>query len=182
VLLDSAEVDEKLPGGFAQAVENYRRALNLLAPLRTSDPNNLRNHSMAADIGLRLAHALTRSGDGRGAAQAAMASLEISKNLAERPAAAPWQFGDYADALLHADPAAVRNPAIAAKYAQLAVDATHGRDPRFLELLAEGEFGSGHPQEAATNQQKALDLATDAEDKTRMADRLKKYRAAGGRK
>jgi thiol-disulfide isomerase/thioredoxin len=73
-----------------------------------------------------------------------------------------------------------RNPALALKLAQAAVEVSGGKDAGALETCARALFDSGKPMEAVAAQRRALTLATDKDRKAEMEQALKLYQAKTG--
>lgn len=71
----------------------------------------------------------------------------------------------------------VRDPPEALALARVAVDLTSGRDPAYLDTLAEALFANGQPREALEVEMRAQALAPDA---PYIAPQIEKFRRAGG--
>ena len=176
LLLDYGQVQERIPGALTGAIECYRRAWDLLTPLREGDRNNVMMQDMGADAALRLGRTLAQAGQREQAAKAVAQAFDIYKYLMEQPGSAPWLNAEYADVLLHVDPPEKRNPALALKYAQVASDAEQGKNPKYLDLLAEAYFRTGQRKQAVETEQRALDLMPpDSADRQEFEKRLKQF-------
>jgi non-specific serine/threonine protein kinase/serine/threonine-protein kinase len=177
-LLDYGHFQEKLSAGVSGAIESYGEAVALLTPLQQMQKNNVRLQQMFADAGLRLGWVLARDKQPEKAAKVSVIALEALKALAEREGAKATWHSDYARALLDAEPAALRQPRIALQHAKLASDAEHGKNPKYLDLMAEAYYRGGQQQEAVAVEEQALRLAQPGSgDWSEFDQRLKRYRA-----
>jgi thiol-disulfide isomerase/thioredoxin len=68
-----------------------------------------------------------------------------------------------------------RDLSLALQLAKLANDATKGQDPNVLDTYARALFDSGKPAEAAREQKKAVDLATEEDQKAEFSKTLRQY-------
>ncbi len=176
VLNEAGHVEERIRGGAVGAIESYQRAVDLLATELDADPNDQRTHRMAADFGLQLGRMLSQTGRNRQAVKASSRALDILKGVAERSPAPP-QYAEYAEALLEVEPASLRNPAAALRYAQSASDSANGKNAEYLRLLAEAHFQSGHVDAALDAAGKALALLpAGAPERAPIERRLQEFR------
>lgn len=70
-----------------------------------------------------------------------------------------------------------RDPALALKLAQAAHAATGGKDPGVLDTYARALFDTGKTAEAIQQQQRAIQLTTDADKREELEATLKRYQA-----
>jgi hypothetical protein len=75
-----------------------------------------------------------------------------------------------------------RNAALALKLAQMAFDASAGKDASVLDTYARALFDNGKVTEAVQRQQRALELTADADKKAELEKSLARYQAGVGAK
>jgi hypothetical protein len=111
--------------------------------------------------------------------------LAIAKELAKREDATPDELSEYAETFLTCEPADLREPATALRYAKEAAAKSGGADSENLDILAEAYFQNRDPARAVETERKALSLlpAVNAQDpispvRQRLQNQLAKFRAA----
>lgn len=93
-----------------------------------------------------------------GSLELAQKGVAILTEVAERPDALAYQLFDAANGLTHVEPANLRQPALAVKYAERIVEDTEGRNPEFLLTLAEAYRADGQAEKARETAKKGLAL------------------------
>jgi hypothetical protein len=68
------------------------------------------------------------------------------------------------------------NPKLALKFAQVAFEATSGKDPDILDTYARAFFDNGNAAEPAKQQQRAIDLTPGKDKKAELEAALKQYK------
>ena len=177
-LLDYGRMLENLRNRRRDAIETYGQAVEALAHVQAIQKDNVRVQQMFADAGLRLGRVLAADKQPEKAARASSAALDALRGLAEGPKAKATWRSDYARALLDVEPAALRQPAIALQQARLASDAEQGKNPKYLDLMAEACYRDGQQQEAVEMEEQALRLVkANSDDWVEFDQHLKRYRA-----
>lgn len=82
--------------------------------------------------------------------------------------------------LLTDDNIKTRNLALALKLAQVAFDASSGKDPGVLDTYARALFDNGKAAEAVAQQKRAIELTTEKDRKAEMEQSLKLYQSKAG--
>ena len=178
-------------GAYGEAVESYRRALELapddarahydlalaldgLGDRRRRRTARARGRTRAALRGAQLA--LARARLARGDRSAAAASLRTSPR--REPDSAQLHIELAQLDLASGDPRAL---AEALEHARAASHASGGRDPSVLHTLAAAEWSSGLRPDALATQARAVELAASGaspELRARLAEQLELYRQA----
>jgi len=150
---------ERAAGIFAEAGANRKadaaNALRVLSEQRTLleevlliEPNTANWESklgvVLIDMG-RQQRALRRP---QGSVDLARKGIAILKVAAGRPNAQAYQLFDAANGLMTAEPADLREPALAVKYAERIVEMSSRRNPEFLLTLANAYRAAGRPAKA----------------------------------
>jgi len=81
---------------------------------------------------------MKKIGDHANAEKAAAEALELERAVAERPAAGPFEWNEYANGLVKADFASLKQPAKALDLALRAAHGTKESDPIILDTLGLG--------------------------------------------
>jgi hypothetical protein len=136
------------------AQNRYREAVSLLRDLRTGDPANERLRSVLTFVLLRQTPTLLRAGDLEAATESALEGLALLRAQATRPTAGPTDQNEYASWLLTCEPARLRDPVTALRFARLAV--AKSRTPVYLDTLALALFQTGNRAEAVRTAEEAL--------------------------
>lgn len=134
----------------------YQEAVDILEGLYAADQANLRLRSVLSFTLMRRSEVLMqlkREGDARASTSR---SLSLLRAQADRPEAGPTDKNEYASALLTCQPASLRRPAEALRYAQAAVTASS--TPVYLDTLAMAHFQNGEHQRAIDTIEEALAL------------------------
>jgi eukaryotic-like serine/threonine-protein kinase len=179
--LSEAQVATKnLPG----AVDSFRRAIVLVSELCEAHPTNLGRKAQLAEGLVSFGQLLTQAGHTEEARRETSRGLEMQRGLAEAPGATQDEVLTYANQLLTCEPAQLRDPATALRFAQRAagVDA---KDPNVLNLLASAYFAVGDPTHAVATEEQALallrerpDAASSSSFEKQIALNLEKYKKA----
>jgi eukaryotic-like serine/threonine-protein kinase len=139
------------------AVESFRHAILLVSELSEADPANTERRAQLAEGLVSFGQLLTQAGDAEEARRATARGLEIQRSLAEAPGATEDELLTYANLLLTCEPAQLRDPATALRFAQRAAG-TDGNDPSSLDVLAAAYFAAGNPTQAVATEEKALSI------------------------
>jgi tetratricopeptide (TPR) repeat protein len=107
---------------------------------------------------MKMSDQMKKIGDHANAEKAAAQALELERAVAERPAAGPFEWNEYANGLVKADFASLKQPAKALDLALRAADGTKESDPIILDTLAWAYFQSGDSPAAIRTERKALIL------------------------
>jgi tetratricopeptide (TPR) repeat protein/predicted Ser/Thr protein kinase len=83
-----------------------------------------------------------------GSLELAQKGLAMLKDLARRPDVQAYQLFDAVNGLITVEPSQLREPNLAAQYAERIVDASSHRNPEFLLTLAESYRTAGQPAKA----------------------------------
>jgi hypothetical protein len=127
-----------------------------------------------------LAGLWPQAGEREGALRASSRALDVLRELADRKGDSLRPCVDYAEALLQVEPASLRNPALALKYARMASAGAHDGDPEYLDLVAKAQYQTGRPLAALATAEHAMALLpADSPERPRLEEHLKQYRAAG---
>jgi tetratricopeptide (TPR) repeat protein/predicted Ser/Thr protein kinase len=93
-----------------------------------------------------------------GSMELAQKGIAILKEVASRPGAQSYQLFDAANGLITVEPAELREPALALKYAQRTVEMSSRRNPEFLLTLADAYRAAGQPARARAAAEEGLAL------------------------
>jgi tetratricopeptide (TPR) repeat protein/predicted Ser/Thr protein kinase len=142
----------------ANAVKVLSEQQSLLEKILLLEPHNANWESklgvVLIDIG-RQQRALQRPERSMELAQKGLAML---KEVTQRPDVQAYQLFDAANGLITAEPAALREPALAVKYAERIVEMSSHRNPEFLLTLANAYRAAGQPSKARAAAQEGLAL------------------------
>lgn len=121
------------------------------------------------DIG-RQQRALHRES---GSLEVAQKGLAMLKEIAQRPDAQSYQLFDAANGLITVEPASLREPALAVKYAERIVEGSFYHNPEFLLTLAEAYRADGQTAKARAAAKTGLGLLPP-ETSTTVMSRVRK--------
>jgi serine/threonine protein kinase/tetratricopeptide (TPR) repeat protein len=93
--------------------------------------------------------------------------IAMSRNLATKPGADPGAKSAFAWLLLNCEPAPMRDPETALRFAREADQMTGHRDPDYLDTLALAYFANGQPDLALETSKRALDLLPQGSERLR---------------
>ena len=89
-------------------------------------------------------------------------------------------LGEYADAVLRAEPVELLGAGVALHYAQLASSSVNDRNPTYSGLVAQAEYQLGRSAEAMLTAQKALGLLlAGSAGREQLQRHIAEYRAGG---
>jgi tetratricopeptide (TPR) repeat protein len=145
-------------GDLAGAMAAYGKVVDIIEALSGADPNNIERRSQLSEMLVIVGGLLARTGQNEEARKQTSRGLAIARQLADQQHATPGQVNTCALALLTAEPADLRNPLAALRYATRAVEMTKGADPGFLDTQAEAYFAGGAVARAIETEEKALSL------------------------
>ena len=142
----------------AGALAKYQRAMEILDRLSTKDPDNVlvqgRDSVMHIFVGQTLAE-MGRIGEAR---IVSARGLAIAKELGNREDTTPDELSEYAESFLTCEPADLREPATALRFAKESAAKSGGADSENLDVLADAYFQSHDTAHALETEQKALSL------------------------
>jgi tetratricopeptide (TPR) repeat protein len=165
----------RVPARHGEALAALQEAVNLGSLMPSEELGDTKEEGEAE---VRIGQLLMQQGQTDEARKRSLAGLAIMRRLAEPADAAPLFRGLYAWALLHAEPRDLRSPETALLHAQAASDAAHGRDVKYLDLLAEAYNQAGHAQQAVTLERQVLALLPDPADRVDYERNLNRFQAA----
>lgn len=150
-------------GETEQSLAYARKAQKLFEAMIAREPKALHVRRQTAWNLIQLGKMLARTGQSEEARQHTRRAQEILKEVADWPETIGLYINEYVSSLLSCEPADMRDPAIALKYAKLAVELTRSNDPNILKTLALAYQLTGDQTLAAETAQKALALIPPAE-------------------
>ena len=171
--------DEDNAGGIA----NYQRATEILERLSAAEPGNVVVRGRLGEILVMLGQSQAIDGKPAAARPNTIRGLKITRELAERPEATADDLSEYATHFIECEPADLREPVTALKYAKQSID-KGGSGPEYEDILARAYFLSGDVAQAISIEQKILaSLPTAAEQpvsplRTRIERQLTKFKTS----
>ncbi len=145
-------------GDRAGAMETYSKAVASMHTLMSIDPSDNKAPAGLALALTRMATEMSKAGDLENAAKAGSEALELMRVVAERPGAGPYEWNDYANALLKTDVESLRQPVKALELALHATGVTKEPNAMFLDTLAWAYFQTGDRPSAIRTERQALTL------------------------
>jgi eukaryotic-like serine/threonine-protein kinase len=142
----------------AGAMAAYSKAVASMQMLLSIDPSDAKAPFALAFALMKMSDQMKKIGDHANAEKAAAQALELERAVAERPAAGPFEWNEYANGLVKADFASLKQPAKALDLALRAAHGTKESDPIILDTLAWAYFQSGDSPAAIRTERKALIL------------------------
>ena len=142
----------------AAAMATYSKAAASMQTLISIDPSDSK-----APAGLALALAnmsleMKKVGDITNAEKASREAIELTRVVAEKPGAGPYEWNLYANTMLKSEIESLRQPAKALELALRATRSTKDSNATFLDTLAWAYFRNGDTVSAIRTERKALDL------------------------
>ncbi len=147
-------VTQLLLGREVEALSSNARAIQLFDALLAADGANVRAQSLLSFVLLRQGPVLVRTGRTTDAAASTRRGLAMLRAQADRPGASAGALNDYASWLLTCEPAALRDPATALRFARRAADVQ--RQPMTLDTLALAQYHTGDVRRALETGRAAL--------------------------
>jgi eukaryotic-like serine/threonine-protein kinase len=176
-LRQAGELLETVPSMQKAAMDCYRMVLNHFAEIESVDPGNLRRQELTAEVSLRLGRLLAVNGSRDEGRRVSARGLQLARELAERPEPTPRQVSFYAEALLRVEPVELKEPETALREAARASEAVAGRNPTYLDLMAEAHYQAGRKADAVALGERALALTpADSAMRKQLLRHLEKYR------
>ncbi|HEX6972852.1 MAG TPA: protein kinase [Vicinamibacterales bacterium] len=157
--LANVYVDRKQP---ALASEALGRAITELDALARADPANARIRTELSYMLNQRVRILMGSGRTAEAHADATRALGLLRAGTEQPGAAGEAFNEYAWALVSTEVEDLRNPGLALKYANLAIERAGSPNPVYLHTLGWAHFRLGHTDEAVRTLERALETLPPA--------------------
>jgi non-specific serine/threonine protein kinase/serine/threonine-protein kinase len=142
----------------AGAMETYSKAVASMQTLMSIDPSDSKAPAGLALALTRMAAEMKKIGDLANAKKAGSEAIELMRAVAERPGAGPYEWNDYANALMKSEIESLRQPAKALELALRATRATKESNPTFLDTLAWAYFRNGDAPSAIRTERQALSL------------------------
>ncbi len=105
-------------------------------------------------------------------------ALSVARKAAEGPTASAGAKNSYAWDLLTSEPADLRDPQEALKYALEANEMTNHKVPSHLDTLALAYHRTGQTDTAIETQRKAISLLPEGESRAGYEERLEEFEAA----
>jgi tetratricopeptide (TPR) repeat protein len=155
----------------AAAIENYRKAVDIIEKVAAADPHNLQRQSELSDGLVTLGSTLAQAGRKTEARRYTERGLALERRLAEMPESSPVEVKRYASALLDCEPKDLQDPAQALRLARRADTMTKSSDPEILDLLARAYYRSGNSTDAIATEEKALALFGPSENEEASGNR-----------
>jgi eukaryotic-like serine/threonine-protein kinase len=154
-----------LPEEGANRMEDAASALKVLSEQRSLLEQVLRVEPQNANWESKLGVVLIDVGRQKRTLQRPEGSMELAqqglamlKDVARRPDVQAYQLFDVANGLITAEPAELREPALAVKYAERIVETSFHRNPEFLLTLARAYRAAGQPAKARAAAKEGLAL------------------------
>jgi tetratricopeptide (TPR) repeat protein len=164
-----------------EAVDSFQQALQLTETLVAEDPKNTEyKRDLHITLG-RLADALYAAGKKQEARRATERALQVLRPMVDAPGASDYEIYQYCWLMLTTPFRDLRAPSLARHYAEQLVQATAGKDPNTLDLLARALAGAGDYPRAVETESKALALLppNSASDlRTELEKNLTDFRAS----
>jgi non-specific serine/threonine protein kinase/serine/threonine-protein kinase len=148
----------KLIGDTDAALVKYRRVLEILETLAATQPANVTVRSRHAEMLIVAARLLAGQGELDEARRLTKRGLTLTRELASRPDVTPDDLSQYALDFLTCEPADLREPSTALRYATASVDKSGGSDSGNLDILAQAYFQSGDRTRAIDTEERAMSL------------------------
>ena len=140
------------------AMKTYSKAVASMQTLMSIDPSDSKAPAGLALALTRMATEMNKIGDLANAEKAGAQAIELMRAVAERPGAGPYEWNDYANALLKSEIESLRQPAKALELALRATRATADSNAMFLDTLAWAYFRNGDAPSAIRTEREALRL------------------------
>jgi tetratricopeptide (TPR) repeat protein len=140
------------------AMATYAKAVASMQMLMSIDPTDSKAPAGLALALTRMSAEMKKIGDLANAERAAKDAIELMRAVAERPGAGPYEWNDYANALLKSEIESLRQPAKALELALRATRTTKESNALFLDTLAWAYFRNGDAPSAIRTEREALRL------------------------
>jgi len=140
----------------AGALARYQRAVEILDRLSAAEPDNVMVQGRDSVMRIFVGQTMAEMGRIAEARTVTARGLAIAKELGKREDATPDELSEYAESFLTCEPADLREPATALRFAKASVDKSGGSDAENLGILADAYFQNHDPAHAAETEQKAL--------------------------
>jgi len=150
-------------GDTSLALAKYRAVVGILEQLSTTHPANITIRGRHAEILIVTAGLLAEQGEMVEARRMTIRGLASTRELASRPDVTPDDLSQYAQAFLTCEPASLREPSTALRYARASVAKTGETDSVNLDILAQAYFETGDRARAIATEEKAVSLLAPAE-------------------
>ncbi|HET9407500.1 MAG TPA: protein kinase [Candidatus Sulfotelmatobacter sp.] len=165
------------------AISDYQRAAQLLEKISAADSENVMARGRLGEMLVILGQAQSEVGSASGRSNT-IRGLSITRELASRADATADELSGYATNFLECEPAELREPATALKYAKESI-AKGGKGAEYLDVLARAYFMSGDVAQATATEEQALAILPPSDPKQRAAPmrsriegQLAKFKAA----
>ena len=142
-------------GDLANSMESYGKAIDAVEALLRIAPDNTERRGQYAQLLVLAGDLLVHTGQAVEGKRQTQRGLTMMRQLTERAEASPDDLQRYAEALTTAEPADLRDAAMAVQYAEQSASRTKYSDPDKLRTLAEAYFLAGNTPQAIQVAQKA---------------------------
>ncbi len=159
VALNGSGEGYEMVGDLASALRHYAKVADLLDGLLKTDPDNTSWRAHFSEILVRIGGLLVKTGQPAEARQQTARGLTAARELGERPETPAPELVRAARLLVLCDPADLRDPQTAIRYARRAVDLTKGKDASAFDTLAAAQIAAGDTAGARDAVAKGLALA-----------------------
>jgi tetratricopeptide (TPR) repeat protein len=145
----------------AAAMATFAKAVASIQLLMSIDPTDSKAPAGLALALTRMAFEMKKLGDLASAEKAGRDAIELMRAVAERPGAGPYEWNDYANALVKSETESLRQPDKALELALRATRATKEANALFLDTLAWAYFRNGDAPAAIRTEREALRLVPE---------------------
>jgi eukaryotic-like serine/threonine-protein kinase len=142
----------------AGALAKYQRAVEILDRMSAAEPDNVMVQGRDSVMRIFVGQTLAEMGKMAEARVVSARGLAIAKELGKRQDATPDELSEYAESFLTCEPADLREPATALRFAKESVAKSGGTDSENLGILADAYFENHDAAHAVETEQKALSL------------------------
>jgi len=156
-LSDAGQVLEA-GGDVAGALRHYGQVADILERLLKSDPENISWQAYHAEILVRIGGLLLKTGQREEALRQTARGLAKARGVAGGERTPPGELTRAARLLVVCQPAELRAPQEALRWAERAVQLTGGKDVYALDTLAEAQLQTGRHEEARQTIERGLSL------------------------
>jgi eukaryotic-like serine/threonine-protein kinase len=158
VLNNSGESYEAM-GDIATALGSYGKVADILDSLLKTDPGNTSWRAHLSEILVRIGGLLEKSGQPAEARRQTARGLAIAREMGEREQTQAPELIRAARLLVACEPAALREPRTAIRFARRAIELAKGGDANAFDTLAEAQMAAGDYAAARETVEKGLAAA-----------------------
>jgi serine/threonine protein kinase/tetratricopeptide (TPR) repeat protein len=172
-------------GQHAAALTRYRKVLEVLDRMAATDPQNVVVRGRQSEMLVYTADLVLQTGNIKEARRLTSRGLAITRDLAGRADATPDDLSQYAMNFLTCQPADLREPQTALRYAKMSQAKAVGTDSDRLNILGQAYFATGDVVSAIESEEKALRLLApppsnqiDSPTRRRIKTQLAKFKSS----